>query len=187
MEKWKDIEGYEGLYQISNFGRVKSLPKKIKNTITEYMTKERILKGRTTSKEGRRSRYLMVALYRDKKRRDLSIHSLVAHHFIKPVIGTNLVVNHKDLDTYNNNVSNLEVVTQKENMKHYYSTKEGQEDILKRKENHSNPCLQLDMNGEVIKEWKSPQEAIDSGFSKHVYCVLNGSRKSTGGYKWKYK
>ena len=109
-EIWKDIKGYEGLYQISNFGRVKSFLKR----------KERILKA-GASGDG----YLAVFLYGLDKSKLLKVHRLVAMAFIqnkenKPE------VNHKDGNLNNNHVDNLEWVTSSENKRHSY-------DILKRK------------------------------------------------------
>ena len=93
MEEWKDIKGYEGLYQISNKGRVKSL-----------YNKSKILRP------GKRKGYFFVWLYKNKKRKQYSIHRLVAEHFL--LNPDNLpVVNHKDENKLNNNVENLEWCT----------------------------------------------------------------------------
>lgn len=109
MENWKDINGYEGLYQVSNFGRVKSLVRK----------KERILKSRYV-KGDRNSMYDITALYKNKIREDMSVHRLVVEHFIS-TIPDEMVVNHKDFDGTNNYVDNLEIITQQENTIHYHS------------------------------------------------------------------
>lgn len=108
IEIWKDIPGYEGLYQISNYGNVRSMNynKKVGNI------KE--LKPNTT-----RDGYLEVHISKDSKRRYFLIHRLVAQAFIdnpdnKPQ------VNHIDGDKSNNNVSNLEWVTNGENQRHAY-------------------------------------------------------------------
>jgi len=113
MEIWKDIKDYEGIYQVSNFGRVKSL----KRTISHWrggnsVIKERILKGIISD-------YLVVVLYKEGKQKTKKIHKLVAESFLnhKPC-GMNLVVNHIDFNKLNNNVSNLEIVTNRENCNH---------------------------------------------------------------------
>lgn len=98
MEVWKEIEGFEGLYQISTLGRVKSLKRK-------YVSKDRILKAKT-DKDG----YLIVNLSKNNIDNTLRIHKLVALHFIKnPNKFT--VINHKDENKKNNSVENLEWCT----------------------------------------------------------------------------
>jgi len=106
-EVWKDVKNYEGIYQVSNLGRVKSL--KRKNCL-----KDRILKA---GKENRG--YLLVVLFIDKKGTSKRVHQLVAEAFLnhKPN-GAELVVNHKDFNKTNNNVKNLEVITQRANKSH---------------------------------------------------------------------
>jgi hypothetical protein len=102
MEIWKDIEGYEGLYQVSNLGNIKSL--NYNHTGKEKLRKTNI------DKHG----YLGVVLYKNKKSTRKKIHRLVAFHFCEGY-GENLVVNHKDEDKTNNVWTNLEWITQKEN------------------------------------------------------------------------
>lgn len=97
-EIWKDIKGYEGLYQVSNFGRVKSL-----------ISKGKILFMST------RSGYFIVNLCKKCKRVSKQVHRLVADAFINNPLNKN-IVNHIDFDRKNNNVENLEWCTQKENV-----------------------------------------------------------------------
>lgn len=104
-EVWKDIKGYEGLYQISNLGRVKTLKPRYKDKI--------ILKPLKGS-------YLAVTLYKNKIGKRRTIHRLVAETFLE--IGDRMVVNHKDGNKKNNSLENLEVVTQKENVEHAIRT-----------------------------------------------------------------
>lgn len=108
MEIWKTIEGFKD-YQISNFGRVKSLPRISKNRYGNYLTKEKIL----TSNIG-------FGGYKFQKIdcKNFSIHRLVCKYFIDKIEGKN-IVNHKDLNILNNNASNLEWVTSRENTHHY--------------------------------------------------------------------
>ena len=114
-EIWKDIKGYEGLYQVSNLGNVKSLPK-IRNTgllnAKSYKTKEKILK--TGGK-----RYEIVVLYKNKKPKTFPIHKLVAEYFLENP-NNYYCVNHKDGNKLNNNIENLEWCTISENTKHAY-------------------------------------------------------------------
>ena len=125
MEDWKDINGYEGLYQVSNFGRVKSIGS-IKERYNERQghhmvkRKEKILANRYTKSDDRDSIYDIAALYKNKIRDDVYVHRLVVEHFIS-TIPEDMVVNHKDFDGTNNRVDNLEIITQQENTIHYHS------------------------------------------------------------------
>lgn len=106
MEVWKDIKGYEGSYQISNLGRLKSLPRKSKR---RYKSKE-IIKKPSKLPKG----YLRIALAKNGTKKYFYIHRLVAEAFI-PNPNELLCVNHKDCNTSNNNVDNLEWITHKDN------------------------------------------------------------------------
>lgn len=117
MEIWKDIEGYEGHYQVSNTGEVRSLPRAV-----EYV------KGYTHRNDGRilekvvldngvGKRYYIVSLSKDNKVKRYRIHRLVASAFI-PNPENKPQVNHIDGNKFNNNVENLEWVTVRENKLH---------------------------------------------------------------------
>lgn len=113
MEIWKDIENFEGFYQISNFGRVKSLKKWCGNKhLSKWIDSEKILKP-TDNGRG----YLIIAFNTNGKKKNYYIHRLVATHFLNKPINKN-IVNHKDYNKHNNNVNNLEWCTQKENIKY---------------------------------------------------------------------
>lgn len=114
MEVWKDIIGFEGMYQISNFGRVKSLPKYTYSRGYPQLRKEKVLKPCYT---GKNRCYATVRLNDGK---GYKIHRLVAQAFI-PNPNNLPMVNHKDENTFNNNVDNLEWCTNKYNVK--YSAK----------------------------------------------------------------
>lgn len=112
-EIWKDVIGYEGIYQVSNLGRVKSLG-------NDKNRKEKILKQRLGTKN-----YFMVGISKNCKQITKDVHQLVAESFLnhKPC-GLKLVVNHIDFNTKNNNLNNLEIITHRENTnrKHIKST-----------------------------------------------------------------
>jgi hypothetical protein len=119
-EIFKDIPSYEGYYQVSNLGRVKSLERVVyKSDGRPYTFKERILKEGIDGRE-----YLKVILSKGGKPKTLRIHQLVAISFLghKPC-GMKKVVNHIDNDKTNNRLDNLEIVTQRENaFTHYIGT-----------------------------------------------------------------
>lgn len=111
-EIFKDIPNYEGKYQVSNLGNVKSLKRRVKYWRGGYkVIKEKILKPQKDFHG-----YYHVNLSKDSKTKVKKIHQLVAIAFLghKPN-GHKLVINHKDLNKLNNNVDNLEVVTNREN------------------------------------------------------------------------
>ena len=126
MEIWKDIAGYEGLYQVSNYGQVKSLERDVRHISkngTEFYKhySERIL-SQNMSTPG----YYTVMLYKDnevygpKESQRFGVHKLVAEAFLPNPMGLR-DVNHKDEDKTNNVVTNLEWMTHSAN-KSYDST-----------------------------------------------------------------
>lgn len=111
MEIWKDVIGYEELYEISNLGNIKSLAREVNNRGTLVILKERILKPSKNN-----GGYLAVCLSKECKIKTKSIHQMVAESFLNHVPnGKNLVVNHKNFIRTDNRVENLEIVTFREN------------------------------------------------------------------------
>ena len=115
-EIWKDIEGYEGIYQVSNLGKVKSLERYCSTHWGRRRVPEKIL-----NPQEKEYGYLCVDLHRDGNSKSYSIHRLVATAFI-PNPEDKPEVNHKDGDTGNNQVSNLEWATGSENVRHALQT-----------------------------------------------------------------
>lgn len=114
MEKeiWKDVLGYEGLYEISNMGNIRSLDR----TIVTKRKNIRIKKGKILAPQKTTVGYYIVVLHKDLKQKSFAVHKLMAVNFLnhKPC-GYKEVVNHKDFDKLNNKLSNLELVSQREN------------------------------------------------------------------------
>jgi hypothetical protein len=102
-EEYKDIRGYEGLYQVSNLGNVKSLAKSYKDSNGNYKTVNEYLLFRRRNKSG----YLTVVLYKDDIRREFLVHKLVASAYLERIEGL-YEINHIDGNITNNDVSNLE-------------------------------------------------------------------------------
>lgn len=113
-EEWKDIEGYEGYYQVSNHGRVKSLSRKRTTGPKPGILKERILKGSINS-DG----YKNVKLYKNGIKKTFKIHQLVVESFIQKN-NKDECINHIDGDKTNNYINNLERCTIQENVIHAF-------------------------------------------------------------------
>ena len=166
MEIWKDIQGYEGYYQISNIGQVKNIKT------------NKILIGDLNNIGYRR-----VTLYAPIKKR-FFIHRLVALHFCENKDNKE-VVNHIDGNKLNNNADNLEWVTHSENDKHAYK-------LNLRK---TYPCQfkhkieAYDKNGLLVKVYKNVQECCDDlkVARSNVYNCCNGKQKTCKGYTLKYE
>ena len=174
-EIWKDIKGYEGLYQASNLGRIKSL-----NSFGRK--KEIILKPRTGN------RYYMIALYKNKERKDLLLHRIITETFLEKKQNKPFV-NHKDENPFNNNVNNLEWCSHKDNMN--WGTRNKR--ISLKNTNNPKICkkvIQYDLNGNFIKEYLSIKEACKELNVKNNHigacCKKQYGRKTACGYKWKY-
>lgn len=182
-EVWKDIVGYEGLYQISNLGRVKSLKRKVyagRNRMRwQY---ERILSNNKTNGNG----YIVVSLNKESKSKNKYVHRLVAEAFLENP-NNYKYINHKDQNTFNNNANNLEFCTAQYNSTYRDAhIKRG----LKFRNNlvNSKKVYQLDENENIIKEFPSMAEASRELGTNHtsIYACINGKQKHAFGYKWKY-
>lgn len=191
MEIWKDINGYNGLYQVSNNGNVKSLERMCRqfngHCYCNRKVTEKILKGRKDTKG-----YLQVELSKNGKQRKYLVHKLVAMMFI-PNPHNKPQINHINGRKNDNRVDNLEWVTPSENVIHAYKTGLlNIDDIVKhcRKlgEKSAKKVNQYNLQGEYVKTWDSISEAHRSlkvDCSSISRCCRN-KQQSAGGYKWAY-
>lgn len=170
MENWKDIAGYEGLYQVSNVGRIKSLPRMKCNRQGFYRTKEKILRPGKRGKNG--LLYEFVALTDGKNTVVHSVHRLVASAFLDNPCDYP-EVNHKDKNPLNNNVDNLEWCTRSYNIDYSKSKR----------------VAQYSFEGEKIAEYRSISIAAQlTGVSRTaINNNLSGWSNTAGGYIWKYE
>lgn len=163
-EIYKPIVGYEGLYEISNMGNVRTALGKTTESIRhgKRIWKQRVLKARPLKKDG----HLRVQLYKDKKGKDFLVHRLVAQAFIKNP-NNYPCINHKDSNPQNNNVNNLEWCTYAYNNEYSFQHKE--------KKNNIFVTLTHKESGEEI-EFNSMSKA--SQFLSHsIGWISNGIKK----------
>lgn len=193
-EIWKDIKNYEGLYQVSNLGNVRSLDKidYIYNFKKEQKVK-RIRKGKIIKHNISNKGYKFVSLYKNKKRNNFYIHRLVAQTFIQNI--DNLpIINHIDGNKLNNNISNLEWCTYSHNVKEAYrlgleTNTEKQKEISRiiMSKTFSKIVIQYDLNGNEIKKWKSQTQAakVLGLDNKRISKATLDKNHLYGGYIWR--
>ena len=173
---WKPVLNYEGLYEVSNYGQIKSLNwyshKGLEHLLTPQITK----KG-----------YYRIVLYKDKVVKSYAMHRLVFEAF-NGVIPEKMQINHKNEIKTDNRLENLEVCDGFYN--NNYGTKcQRLSEKLKNHPNISRPILQYDKSKNFIKEYPSMAEAarIVKGKLQNIYQCANGKRKSAYGSIWEYK
>ena len=159
-EKWKAIEGYDGLYEVSSLGRVRSLK----------FGKVRVLRPGKTNKG-----YLTVSLFKDKKKKSVYVHRLVADAFIPNDDESKIYINHIDECKQNNRVSNLEYCTAQYNLTYNNIRRRCRENNSKRYQIKPlyDPNLSYRQNIEIFRangieccEWTVKQLRKDLGLSK---------------------
>lgn len=189
METWKDVVDYSGIYEVSDYGNVRSVAR----TYYDSNGFMRNIKCRILKPAKNKYGYLQVGLSLNCKSMSYTVHSLVAKAFI-PNPENKPTVNHKDGNKLNNNKTNLEWATKSEQAIHAlnnglrtmpnawvgkYGSKHGA----------SKKVIQCTLNGEPIKEYGSIIEAsIENNINPSLITnVCKGNKKTSGGFIWKYK
>ena len=179
---------YEGLYKVSNLGRILSL--NYRNTG----------KAELMNPVDNGNGYLVVNLSKNRKEKTCKVHRLVAETFLenpenKPCVNhkiegdegktMNMVIFNED-GTINEEKTTIEWVTYEEN--NNYATHNERVGKANTNGKRSKKVLQLTLSGDLIREWPSTQECERNGFSSgNISQCCNGERKSHKGFKWEYK
>ena len=162
VETFVKVEGFEN-YEVSNLGKVRNIKSGI-------MLKPYLNHG-----------YLMLCLYGYNKRKNLLLHRIIATAFIDNP-GKKPQINHIDENKLNNDLSNLEWCTERENAIHGTRTKRVAEKLSKK-------VIQLDLNDNILNVFKSMRQAErETGIdATSISACCNGKRKSAGRFKWRKK
>lgn len=181
-EIWKDIPGYEGLYQVSDKGRVKSLER----PVTCFgkcvrLQPERILKPINSG-----SGYYVVVLSDGKNRKTWYIHQLVLFAFVGPKQNENDQVNHIDENPHNNSLCNLEYCDPKTNVRHSLEKMQRGRGYWKC---NKKPVVQKTLDGEVVKVWDGIVDIYKAlGFNQaNISACCLGKIKTAYGYRWEHE
>lgn len=167
METWKDIENYEGYYQVSNLGNIRSLDR----VITTKQGVKQLFKGKPKKQIIGKRGYYAVHFTKDCKGNTIVSHILIAKAFL-PKIEGKAYVNHKDGNKLNNNIENLEWCTHKENINHAWNI--GLCENTRKAAQRKLICVKTGKIYESIAEG-----AKASGYSfDHMKNMLNGFRKN---------
>lgn len=173
-EIWKDITGYEGYYQVSNKGRVRSLDRKVECFHGRKATRLGQIRKQSRNNGG----YCCVVLSKNSKHKTFDVHRLVAQAFLENP-NPDFEVNHKDGDKTNNDVDNLEWVSRSYNLAHSYKVC-GRDNNFTRKK-RSVLCVETG----VIYPSAAEAARILHVNADRICQVVAGKAKTTGGYTWR--
>ena len=185
IEIWKDVKGYEGIYQCSSFGRIKTVERYITEINGKKRIRKEIIRKQCLCKNG----YYYITLNVNMKIKQISVHRIVASTFL-PLIMNKNVVNHKNGIKTDNRIENLEWCNKSENELHAYrvlgkiNIAKGSSNFIKRKK-----VSQYDLNGNYINTYDSIVIAsIETKTNrKKISDVCNGKRFKTNNYIWKHE
>lgn len=186
-EEWSNVVGWEGLYQVSNLGRVKSLSKRIVYKDGRvYIHPSRIMKNQKIS-----TGYRSVMFYGASGKKQYYVHRLVAETFI-PNPNNLGDVNHKDGCKTNNILSNLEWCSRSDNIKHAYKNGLSWVHMDEAIKERSRPVIQYAPSGKIIAEYASASKAARANGCNQGqisrYCRgENKKYRAYKGYIWRYK
>ena len=177
-EVWKSIDGYEGLYEVSNLGRVRSLDRVVYRSYKGHPNWPMKVKGRVLRSGTDRGGYSFVILQNKGKRCRL-VHRLVAEAFMSNTENKE-EINHIDGNKKNNSVDNLEFCTPSENMRHAFNT--GLRKLVKVRAIEPK-------TGKVFMVFRSvadAQEYFGNRSTSNISNALNGRSNTAYGYRWEY-
>lgn len=175
-EIWKDIEGYEGLYQVSNLGRIRSLDKYVKTKGDSF----RISKGLILTPHINKNNRRQVCLCNEGQERLFYVYRLVYETFVSP-IPKGMHINHINENSLDDRLENLNLMTPKENTN--WGTA-----IERRSRHRKKPVTQILPDGTPFFTYFSARDIEKELFIDHrsISCCCKGKYKTAGGFKWEY-
>lgn len=152
-EVWKDIKNYEGLYQVSSLGRVKSLSR----TVKHWRGGDRVIRERFLSTNIKHDFYPCVSLCKNGRVKTYSLHKIIAEEFLNNTDSNGLVVDHIDNDKRNNKLSNLRLISNRENVTRHIDSVG-----VTQNKNTNNWVARIYINGvrEYLGTFKTKEEAL---------------------------
>ena len=176
-EIWKDVKGYEGIYQVSDLGRIKRL------TSLDSIGRRKITRIMAVHVH---NGYVKIRLSKNSIRKNYSVHRLVAKAFIANLDAKG-EVNHIDGNKTNTQVSNLEWMTSSENQLHAYRTGLDKSTTKRRNDYRSKPVIQI-LNNKIINAFLSVREAQrQTGFCHGtISSCCRGDQRIAYGFVWRY-
>lgn len=176
-EIWKDIEEFKGYYQISNYGNIRSLDRIVNNGYSK-----RLIKGKVLTLYVNINGYYDAVGSIEQRHFHLRPHTEVAKAFLGYIKSEDTCVNHIDENKLNNHISNLSIVSYKDNSNHGTCIKRSKDKIVK-------PVNQLDMDGNIIKVWDSVRATKLGGFcptSVSSVCLGKEHYNTHKGFNWEF-
>ena len=195
LEIWKDIPGYEGLYQASNLGRIKGLKRKVSTGNNGY----RIIKEQIKKPVLQKSGYYHIALYKNCKRQEFNVHKIILMTFNPVKKNEETSIDHIDMNKTNNSLNNLEWVTPKENNRRMWDKKPPKTTLKKTLASSKNIQIAIEKSKKKVAQYKNNKlicvyNSISDAARKlniqgsHIgkCCKNKYGFKTCGGYEWRY-
>ncbi len=182
MENWKSILGYEGLYEASDFGRVRSIDRVVDANSRWGTPRKMLFKGTVLQQFIGTNDYMKVTLSKEGKTKSVEVHRLVYEAF-NGKVPDGMQVNHIDEDRQNNKLTNLNILTPQENTNYGNHNKRVSKTMSKK-------VFQYDLNHNLIAEYESTKDAaIKNDFDQATISACARGKKSCHTYKgyiWTY-